>query len=289
MKYNYVYGDDIWGEYPDIFIGIERITPEIAEEMLGTNVHNRDMKRLSYASDMRDDKWVLNGSSIVFAKDGTLLDGQNRLAACVASGKPFITIVVRGVENESQESMDIGCTRTLADALKLRGYPNYKSLAAVVPAIARADEIGSLESAFYHRGASFNFTRRQLIDYVERNYSEMQLDKVARYAKATATKREPTSMWGAIIREMMKSGEEDTVAFLNQVRGVTTPSDQVFELVKKLNKNRDASVGENQRVVAAWIIKTWNAWMKNIPINSNTLRLRLGGARPETFPTVYVV
>jgi hypothetical protein len=289
-KFPYVYGKDVTRMYPNISITIEVIYPEVAEQMLGTNVHNRDMKRTSFSKDMLEDKWMLNGSTLVWSDDGVLRDGQNRLEACVASGKPFVTIVVRGVPAEAQESMDIGSSRTLGDMLKLRGYPNHAKLAAIIPVIARADALGSLESAFYAKGRGADkFTRRQLLEYVERNYDDMQLGKVAKLAGSVANKREPTAMWGALIREMLKSGEDDTVAFLKEVRGDVPPSQQVFELNKKLKKNREASAGEPPKVMAAWIIKTWNAWLQNVQVSQQMLAIKLGGAHPESFPTMRII
>lgn len=284
----YVYGIDVSERYPNITITIEVITPEISEQMLGHNTHNRKMKRVAYSSDMANDKWSLNGSTIVFADDGTLLDGQNRLAACIKAGKPFVTIVVRGVPVSAQESMDIGVSRSLADALKLRGYHNNDGLASVTKALATVDRYdGEIEHGFY-KASSDTFTRGYLLSYVAQNYESMQLAKIVNYARRVSNTTESTAMWGVLVREFMKSGEDDLEEFLRQVSEVSNPSEQVFELLKKLKRNRDSNKKEPQKVIAAWIVKAWNCWMQDIPVTSNTLRFRAGGAHPEEFPKVYV-
>lgn len=283
----YTYGQDVTSEHPKVKITIEVITPDVARRMLKSNVHNRKMKRAGYVQDMLDGAWELNGSSIVFSDTGALLDGQNRLMACIRANKPFVTVVVRGIVATAQESMDIGAARTLSDMLTLRGYPNAITLASVTPALARVDRHGNIEVGFY-KMASDTFTRRQLLRYVEENYESMELGKIVNYTKRVLTKFEPASLWGVLIREMLKSGDANVEDFIKQINGTTTPSPQVFQLLKKLTKNRESTKTEQKKIVAAWIIKTWNAWMKGVPVTPATLRLTLGGAHPENFPTVYV-
>jgi hypothetical protein len=283
----YTYGQDVTSEHPEVKITIEVITPDVAQRMLKSNVHNRKMKRAGYVQDMLDGAWELNGSSIVFSDTGALLDGQNRLMACIRANKPFVTVVVRGIVATAQESMDIGAARTLSDMLTLRGYPNAITLASVTAALARVDRHGKIEAGFY-KIASDTFTRRQLLRYVEENYESMELGKIVNYTKRVLTKFEPASLWGVLIREMLKSGDANVEEFVKQINGTTTPSPQVFQLLKKLTKNRESTKTEQKKIIAAWIIKTWNAWMKGVPVTPRTLCLTLGGAHPENFPTVYV-
>lgn len=285
--HEYDYGINVEYRYPDIRISIEEITPDVANKMLGANLHNRSAKRVSYAKDMADGMWQLNGSTIVFSKDGTLLDGQNRLIECVRANAPFTTIVVRGVNGLAQESMDIGASRTLSDMLSLRGYPNAVSLAAIAPSLAMADKTGSVEGGLV-KVHTDTFTRRQLLDYVERNYESMQLNTIVNFVRRVSTKQTPASMWGVLIREMLKSGEDNVEEFVKQVSETKTPSDQVFLLNKKLEKNRESTKSEQKRIIAAWIIKAWNAWMQAAPVTSATFRLRLGGAHPESYPIIYI-
>ena len=286
MRFDYVYGNDVSRMYPSVSMAIEEITPEVAEKMLDVNVHNRNIKRLPYAKDMADGKWDLNGATIVFSDDGVLLDGQHRLWACIASGEPFVTIVVRGIPSAKQESMDIGSSRTLADMLKLKGYPSAEKLAAVAKALAKADKCG-IEGGFC-KSTNDLFTRSQLIAYVEDNYESMDLAKIVRISARAVGKKESISVWGVLIREFLKSGDDNTEEFVCQVKGTHTPSQQVHLLNEKLRKNRESTKTEQPKIVAAWIIKTWNAWMRGVDMKPAALRLTLGGAHPEVYPQIYV-
>lgn len=90
---------------------VETITPEIAKTMLGENVNNRRISRDNvnlFAREMRNGEWRFNGEAIKFGKDGRLLDGQHRLLAVIAADKPLTTLVIRGLEDETQQTMDSG-------------------------------------------------------------------------------------------------------------------------------------------------------------------------------------
>ena len=97
---------------------VETITPEIAKTMLGENVNNRRISRDNvnlFAREIRNGEWRFNGEAIKFGKDGRLLDGQHRGLAVIAADKPLTTLVIRGLEDETQQTMDSGKTRTLGD------------------------------------------------------------------------------------------------------------------------------------------------------------------------------
>ena len=124
---------------------VETITPEIAKTMLGENVNNRRISRDNvnlFAREMRNGEWRFNGEAIKFGKDGRLLDGQHRLLAVIAADKPLTTLVIRGLEDETQQTMDSGKTRTLGDVLTLRGEKNSTQLASLARAVYLADQLG---------------------------------------------------------------------------------------------------------------------------------------------------
>lgn len=98
------------------------VTPDIAREWLKRNHHNRAVVKSvveRYARDMTAGEWKVTHQGIAFAPDGSLLDGQHRLLAIVASGVTIITNVTQGVSDEAFIGMDGGRSRTLADRLVL--------------------------------------------------------------------------------------------------------------------------------------------------------------------------
>ena len=73
-----------------------------------------------YAEAMGYNSWLLTGEPLIFSKD-KLLDGQNRLMACVRSGKPFRTHVVFGIEPDVFAVINSGKSRTPGDTFYTAG------------------------------------------------------------------------------------------------------------------------------------------------------------------------
>jgi hypothetical protein len=74
----------------------------------------------------------LTGDRIKFGNNDELLDGQNRLSACVKSGKPFRTHVVFGIDPALFGRMDIGKPRNAADVLHIAEFKYASTLAAAI-------------------------------------------------------------------------------------------------------------------------------------------------------------
>ena len=123
-------------------MSLETITPQIAEQMLAHNTKNRSVQKttvIEYARLITAGLWQLNGDAIRFAADGTLLDGQHRLAACVLANLPLRTWVARGFPIEAQATMDQQRKRTAGNVLAMNDIPQGNKLAAVVRMIHRWD------------------------------------------------------------------------------------------------------------------------------------------------------
>ena len=106
----------------------ETITPEIAAKYLATvNPARRNIRPIQKSSlarivlALRSGQWRENGESIKFNKAGHLFDGQHRLTACVITGIPIRSIVVRNAE---EEGVDEGCPRTMAQLIAGAGEKN---------------------------------------------------------------------------------------------------------------------------------------------------------------------
>lgn len=119
---------------------VETITPEQAGRLLESNRHNRNLRRAwvdSLAAMMSRGEWVFDGSTLKIAEDGTLLDGQHRLAAIVASGVSLEMVVVRGLSIEAQDTVDVGRGRRLADVLAIEGHTDAHALGAAISFLHR--------------------------------------------------------------------------------------------------------------------------------------------------------
>lgn len=116
---------------------LETITPSLAKQMLDGNKNNRPLMNnlvQFYTKQMQTGRWQLNGDTIRLDKNGYVLDGQHRLSACVASGVPLTTYVLRGLDKDVFKTIDCGKGRSPADFLHIEGFGkkgvNLKTLAA---------------------------------------------------------------------------------------------------------------------------------------------------------------
>jgi hypothetical protein len=115
---------------------VVEVSPGVAEAWLRRNEGNRvpsEAKVKRYAAMMREGDWDAgNGESIKFSAGGRLLDGQSRLRAVVESGCTVEMMVVLGIAEASQDTMDVGEVRSLQHALQMRGYKNLTNMASAV-------------------------------------------------------------------------------------------------------------------------------------------------------------
>lgn len=109
------------------------VTPALAGEWLSKNDRNRNLRQelvFKYAKDMIEGRWGFTGDPVQFDVNGNLLNGQHRMAAIIKANVTLRMLVVRGLNRDSQEYMDVGARRTLGDQLQLMGFKNSRNLAA---------------------------------------------------------------------------------------------------------------------------------------------------------------
>jgi hypothetical protein len=148
---------------------IERITPDMAKVMLGTNTMNRVLRprrvRL-YAEQMRRGQWQATGEAIKFAKDGTLLDGQHRLQAVIESGTAIEVLVVRELDLSTFKVIDSGLTRTPGDVMQTLGVTFAGHKASATRMIVAIEAGLGCENEAY---MSELVTKTDIADYIMKN------------------------------------------------------------------------------------------------------------------------
>lgn len=121
-------------------ITVETITPELATAYLATNANNRRMRPRLVEILKRDilaGNYTFTHQGIAFDEADTLIDGQHRLTAIIASGRTVPMLVFRGMQRSSQEVIDLGQARSIAETLKIiDGVKNATQTCAYVNAIA---------------------------------------------------------------------------------------------------------------------------------------------------------
>lgn len=113
----------------------EKVTPKKASEWLKRNECNRPLKPRAierYAQAMQRGAWKLNGEAIKFNCNGRMIDGQNRLHAIIKSGCTIESYVVRGLPDDAFDTLDQGVTRSLADILQRNLEKNATVLASAI-------------------------------------------------------------------------------------------------------------------------------------------------------------
>lgn len=143
---------------------LEKITPEIAAEYLkhNTNEKQRNInmaKVRSYALDMLNGNWEVNGEAIVFSKKGVLKNGQHRLKAIIESGTPTSIVVIRGVDDDVN-IYDCGAGRTVSQWGKATGYKISTSMSAAARIITS--------------GFNTSTSRGTITDFIAQHYDELK-------------------------------------------------------------------------------------------------------------------
>jgi hypothetical protein len=126
------------------FVALRPVTlsPAMARELLRRAHPSRrrqeDVVR-SYGQAMRNGFWVMNGMPIIVSHGGVLLDGMQRLAACVETGIPLHSFLAEHVADEAFHTIDQHRRRTFAAMLKQQKRRNHHLLANLVARLAEYD------------------------------------------------------------------------------------------------------------------------------------------------------
>lgn len=122
-------------ERPFVRSKVQKISPMRANEMLAANSGNRPLtkgKVREFAAAMRRGEWLVTHQGIAFDVNGTLVDGQHRLAAIVEANLPIELTVFTAVPDGTFDVLDTGKRRNAADVLAIDGEKSATMLAAMV-------------------------------------------------------------------------------------------------------------------------------------------------------------
>lgn len=108
---------------PEVYSCVIIATPQIAEDWLQANTHNRELResRVNYfMGEIKAGRWRLTHQGIAFGSNRVLLDGQHRLWAIALSGESVPVMVSVNIPPDSLEAIDVSM-RSVADILTLDG------------------------------------------------------------------------------------------------------------------------------------------------------------------------
>lgn len=240
--------------------GIMTITPDQASAILSDrNTHNRTISALHVdrlARDMRNGDFLMNGDAIRFAADGTLLDGQHRLAACAKSGVTIRTVVVWNLPSEAQATMDDGNKRSMAHVLQLDGKPMHaKTVASILRRVIMLER-GSMVNT------SLSPTKAEMAAYLEAHPEITDAAVVADQVRNARAIRCAASTLGIAYYLFAAKSRRDADAFFEQLRtgiGLEEGS-PILALRNRLSTDGSTRLATESPEVLAWFIKAWNAY-----------------------------
>ncbi|MEU6342173.1 hypothetical protein ABZ883_14670 [Streptomyces sp. NPDC046977] len=270
------------------------ITPDLARKWLAQNTHNRNLRERvvnGYAADMRNGNWVEDGQSIKFAQGdtvlldnplifgGPLLDGQHRLSAIVTANVAVRMLIVSNLDDSTQETMDTGAKRSLADVLKLRGEERYVPLAAVLLRAYLWEVQGQRRSM---KGDRARPTHRQLLQFLADHAELRRAAEIgSRVRGAVSISASTAGLCHWLFNQIDKSDCAFFFARLTDGAGLDT-DDPIYAL-RRVADNFAKDKGRiSDEHMTALVIKGWNAYREGRSIR--LLTYKPGGAAPEAYP-----
>lgn len=253
-----------------------------------SNFENRrleDSRVSKIANDIKKDKWIFDGTPIRFNGKDNIPDGQHRLFAIVKAGKSVQSLVIRGLETSSKNTIDTGKSRSIGDILHFNGHVNTNVLAGATRlAIAYKEHKGDLTgwSKSNFRGS---ITNQEIIKEAEDNANIVKAVQAVvslRYTKKLVGGSVPSFCYYLF---MNATSQHIADHFFQQLEnGHDLGTDSPILLLRNTLALRDSKhqISGVRRATynAALFIKAWNAWRKKEPIKF----LKYG--RDEEFPKV---
>lgn len=252
------------------------ITPEIAGELLDRNRKNRKPKRRAiaqYAADMMTGEWNADASTIEVDRLGDLINGQNRLMACLEAGVPFPTLLRTGLDPDARNHIDQGARRTSGDTLAMAGLADANVLSAAINIRARYEltvrEFGGQQTMSYARSRRISMTHAEVLAYVDAHPS---IDGMAGLGRLMAQVGPgvPRSVHIAALSMFAETSEKMAREFAEAfIEGESSGTgDPILALTRYLARAkspaemRTKSRNKNLQHLAAFV-KAWNAWVQS--------------------------
>lgn len=258
---------------------------DLATNLLSTNINNRPPKSAvitRYADDMMNGRWQFTAEAIKVDKNGILLDGQNRCLAlqraCELSGREISVpiLLVRGLEPESQDVMDTGRTRSVADQLARRRVPHYAVAAGslrLIDAFNRGMPAGAYRSS---KSLASHSAIMLLWDDISEGLTESILAN-SQYGNSSGIY--PSAATAA--HYLISRACADQTAIEEFFSGVRTGENlragsPMLAMRNRMLTARNTNERVDSMIQMFMILRAWNAWRKGeqmhkFPIRSNVI------------------
>ncbi len=263
---------------------LETITPVMAQRMMEQNKLNRPIRPKNVrkiSKELRAGNWDVNGETIKFDPDGNVLDGQNRLTACLLTGISFKTYVVYGLDPKTKTTIDTGVVRSASDVMAFEGVKPH--IAKIIgPAIGWLFAYAAIVSK---GGLSRDYTNQEALDFFKSNRVIADLaDLVSSWPK----NRRPlaASTLTFIFFETARLDQDLALDFMEKLCTGARMDDiePAYHARNFLEDDLRATTRMSERQRVALLIKAWNRTRRGdrIPHRSrHSIKWRAGEAFPH--------
>lgn len=227
--------------------------------------------------------WHFDGAPIRFSDDGTLLDGQHRLHAIIQSNTTLDMLVVRGLKNETQATMDIGSVRQACNFFQMNGVKNATIVASMARGyISMKNNINSFyvdkrhkSGGIYLRGSATNGRMVTVMEIVEEYNSNSAIyNEIATFSNTLSKKSYSLmapSPIGTIMYYIHTEKNYDImylVAFFREVLGITNTTNPSCRLLydRLMKTKNDKSYTLGTKEITALFVKVFNCYVDNIEL-----------------------
>lgn len=274
-------GDGVWLEPR------RQVTPELADQWLQFNVENRNAAARivgGYVRNMSAGQFYdKQGDPIRFAVSGKLLDGQQRLMSVRDSGVSVYFVVITGLPEEAQQTMDTGRRRTVSDQLKIGGVHLPEVVSAAARFLWQWDQ-GSLLSNIPSP------TNSEVLDYVVKHTGrpegEPSLEASSLIAQRVRRVIRRQSVSAALHYRMSLVDQEAAEEFWLQVETGAIPDSRSPVLaLRETLRNRMVERTLTRQVDWAYLVaRAWWLWRRDL--KTSRLQFPKGGLTMDSFPTI---
>jgi hypothetical protein len=241
-------------------------TPDFAEWILA-NYNTRNRKRkpariMRYAEAMGHDCWLLTGETLVFGRE-QLLDGQNRLSACVRSGTNFRSHVVFGVDSGVFTAIDSGKSRTSGDTFTVAGVQSAEIVSPAVRWLMLYENGQATSRTSFSNQEMFAF-------YMDPNKVDQEMMERAVARAKVSSKALPKGALAAHFYLFEKSHAPTAKKLALDFERDQHGAKRLARTLVNLRKNNQARLHDIW--INAILVQVWNAYRAGVPVTAKDLR-----------------
>lgn len=269
------------------------------EQILDNGENFRDMDPASrdrLLDSMRSDRWVPgNGECLAFDRNDLLVNGQHRLSAALLyqreTGKRIWFWCAHNVSDEASTNMDLAVNRKFSDYLRHEGVKHYSAVAAIVLSACKMGEpeavkngtlLYSVAQIFRGKG-NVRFSIDRMMDMYKRWRSDF--DYWGAVASSITRVVPRASQMAAVGFHLAKKHDTEAKLFFSYLRDGAgmNEGDPILVLRERFLAEFQSKAKVRSVVLAAYLVKTWVAWMTDKPLR--LLKWSEFGPHAQDFPS----